>query len=167
MFVGSLLPFLFTGRYGIASRNIYIALPGLLMVGAVALNTLANRPAFKKRGPIALAPIVGGFVALSLTADTGMQALYAQSWTLHRNIIEVVKANAELIRASKRVEVTGIPVVPYRAISMLDYDWAFPCLVRWVTGSEEVRAWNNLMSIDKRPLGSEVVTRIRLTTVNQ
>jgi hypothetical protein len=62
--------------------------------------------------------------------------------------------DAELIRASKAVEVLGIPPVPYKEISQLGDGWPFPCLVRWVVDDSEVQAWNNLMWSEKPQLAS-------------
>lgn len=105
---------------------------------------------------------MGGLVALSLAANVGMQALFARSWELHRAIIQELQRDAEAIRVAGAVEVTGIPISPYRGISMLDYGWAFPCLARWVVGSNDVKAWNNLMPTDRRLVASNRAHRIHI-----
>lgn len=56
-FTGSLLPFLVTGRYGIAVRNMYVALPGLLVVCAVGLDLLTTRASLRRWAPIALGSV--------------------------------------------------------------------------------------------------------------
>jgi hypothetical protein len=58
------------------------------------------------------------------------------------------------------LEVTGIPAMPYKAISQIDNTWAFPCLVRWVVKDNEVQAWNNLMLPEGRPNGFPNIHRI-------
>jgi hypothetical protein len=152
VFVGALAPFVFTGKYGFATRNMYVALPGLLLVGAGLLDLIAARPAATKVLRWALAPVVAAFVAVSLIINIGAQALFSQSWQLHRDVIGALEANAMAIRQVGAVEVIGIPSVPYAGISMLNTGWAFPCLVRWVVG-DEVKSWNNLMRPEERAAG--------------
>jgi len=76
-------------------------------------------------------------------------------------VIHAIKADAEAIRQSKAVEITGIPFVPYEGTSMLSTAWAFPCLVHWVVG-DEVKGWNNLMPFDQRPSGLQNSHRVHL-----
>jgi hypothetical protein len=130
----------------------YVALPGLLLVGAGLLDLIAARPAATKVLRWALAPVVAAFVAVSLIINIGAQALFSQSWQLHRDVIGALEANAMAIRQVGAVEVIGIPSVPYAGISMLNTGWAFPCLVRWVVG-DEVKSWNNLMRPEERAAG--------------
>lgn len=153
IFCAALLPFLFTGKYGFASRNIYVALPGLLIAVAVVLDLIARWLASRKVFRFVLAPIVAVCVAISLAIDLGAQGIFAQSWWFHRQLIGTIEADAGAIRSAGALEVTGIPANPYRSISQIDNAWAFPCLVRWVVKDSEVRAWNNLMSSENRPYG--------------
>jgi hypothetical protein len=145
VFAASLLPFAVTGKYGIAVRNMYVALPGLLIVCAAALDLLARRVTWGRVMRLALVPAIAAFVAASLVINVGIQAEFAQSWRLHRDLIRAVNADAAPIREAGSVQVTGIPAAPYASTSMLGNAWAFPCLVRWVLGDGEVSAWNNLM----------------------
>jgi hypothetical protein len=164
VFVGALLPFLFTGRYGFASRNMYVALPGLLVVGAGVLDLLCSRASWRKVLRWVLAPAVAAFLTVSLTINIGAQALFAQSWQLHRHVVHALQTDAATIRQVGAVEVTGIPLVPYQGISMLSTGWAFPCLVRWVIG-DGVRGWNNLMRLEDRPPGVSKWHRIRVQSL--
>jgi hypothetical protein len=150
IFLAALAPFLVTGRYGFASRNMYVALPGLLIMVASTLDLIATSKAMRGLLRFPLAAMVALFVATSLTIDIAAQALFAQSWRFHRGVIHTIDANAESIRAAGALEMTGIPIMPYKAISQIDNGWAFPCLVRWVVGDAEVRAWNNLMPTKAR-----------------
>jgi hypothetical protein len=162
VFIAALLPFLVTGKYGIASRNMYIALPGLLIVGATTLDLLSGLRGWKSVSRVLLAPGFAVFMAMSLAIDFGEQYKFALSWRLHQDLIREVQDDTELIRASKAVEVLGIPAVPYKAISQLGDGWPFPCLVRWVVDDSEVRAWNNLMLSEKPWLFSPDNHRIYL-----
>ena len=144
--LASVSPFLVTGRYGFASRNMFVALPGIVTMVATALDLMASRAARRRMLRFAITPVVAAFMATSLVIDSGAQALFARSWRFHRNVIETIKADAESVRAAGALLMTGIPARPYKAIAQIDSDWAFPCLVRWVVGASEVRAWNNLMS---------------------
>ena len=153
IFTAALLPFLFTGKYGFASRNMYVALPGLLITGAVMLDLLSKSKALRRRLRFILAPVVAVFVATSLAIDIGAQVIFAVSWRFHQGVILAIEANAKSIRSAGALEMTGIPPVPYKAISQMDNGWAFPCLVRWVVGDSEVQAWNNLMWSEERPYG--------------
>lgn len=153
IFFAALAPFLFTGRYGFASRNMYVALPGLLIMIAAALDWISTSPPLRKILRLALAPLVATFVAVSLIIDLGAQTLFARSWQFHQGVIHQIEANAETLRAAGALEMTGIPAMPYKAISQIDNAWAFPCLVRWVVKDDKVRAWNNLMSPENRPYG--------------
>jgi hypothetical protein len=161
VFSAALLPFTFTGKYGFAIRNMYVALPGLLIAGAAVLDLLSKLHIWRTVLRFTLAPVVATFLAMSLTIDIGAQATFAQSWQLHQEVIHAIKADAEAIRQSKAVEVTGIPPVPYEGTSMLSTAWAFPCLVHWVVG-DEVKSWNNLMPFDQRPLGLQNSHRVHL-----
>jgi hypothetical protein len=153
VFCAALFPFLFTGKYGFASRNIYVALPGLLIVVAVTLDLLAGWMASHRMLRFTLAPIVAACVAMSLAIDIGAQGIFAQSWWFHKQLIRTIEADAEDIRSAGALEVTGIPAMPYRSISQINNAWAFPCLVRWVVKDNKVRAWNNLMSPENRTYG--------------
>jgi hypothetical protein len=161
VFSAALLPFFFTGKYGFALRNMYVALPGLLIVGAAVLDLLSKLNIWRTVLRFTLAPVVATFLAMSLTIDIGAQATFAQSWKLHQEVIHAIKADAKAIRQSKAVEVTGIPPVPYEGTSQLNTGWAFPCLARWVVG-DEVKGWNNLMRFDQRPSGLQNSHRIHL-----
>jgi len=161
VFSAALLPFAFTGKYGIATRNMYVALPGLLIVGAAVLDFLSELKVWRTAIRFILAPAVAAFIAMSLAINIGAQALFAQSWQLHQVVIHAIKTDAEAIRQSKAVEVTGIPPVPYEAISQLSTAWAFPCLVRWVVGENDVKGWNNLMRNEDRPSALQNSHRIR------
>ncbi len=153
IFCASLLPFLFTGKYGYASRNIYVALPGLLIAASATLDLLAKGLAFRRVFRFILAPVVAVCVAISLAIDIGAQGIFAQSWSFHRQLIGSIEADTEAIRSTGALEVTGIPEMPYSAISQIDNAWAFPCLVRWVVKDSKVRAWNNLMWSEGQPYG--------------
>jgi hypothetical protein len=153
IFCAALLPFLFTGKYGVASRNLYVALPGLLIAVSAVLDLLAIWLAMHRVFRFVLAPIVAACVAISLAIDIGAQGIFAQSWWFHRQLTGTIEADAEAIRSAGALEVTGIPAMPYRAISQIDNAWAFPCLVRWVVRDNEVQAWNNLMGSEDRPNG--------------
>ena len=163
VFSAALLPFLFTGKYEFAIRNMYVALPGLLIAGAAVLDLLSGILIWRTVLRFTLAPVVATYLAMSLTIDIGAQAAFAQSWQLHQNVIHAIETDAEAIRQSKAVEVTGIPPVPYEGTSMLGTAWAFPCLVRWILG-DEVKGWNNLMPFDKRPSGLQNSHRVHLRT---
>lgn len=164
VFSAALLPFVFTGKYGLSSRNIYVAMPGLLIVGAALLDLLAASNTWRTAFRALLAPAIATFVAMSLVIDIGAQSLFAQSWRLHQDVTRAILADAEAIRALKVVEVTGIPPIPYKAISQIDNSWAFPCLVRWVLDDKdkEVQGWNNLMRFEDRPSGIQSIHRVRL-----
>jgi hypothetical protein len=101
-------------------------------------------------------------VATCLTIDIGAQAVFARSWRFHQGVIHAVETDAASIRAAGALEMTGIPAMPYKAISQIDNSWAFPCLVRWVLGDNEVRAWNNLMRSADRLDASTRIHRIVL-----
>lgn len=150
VFSAALLPFLFTGKYGLASRNMYVALPGLVVAVAAALDLLAASKVLHGTLRFLLVPVVAAFVAVSLVIDIGAQAMFAESWRFHQDVMHAIKADAEAIRAAGAVEMTGIPRIPYQSISQIDNAWAFPCLVRWVVGNGDVHAWNNLMRPDDR-----------------
>lgn len=151
LFCAALLPFLFTGKYGFASRNLYVALPGLMIAVAAVLDFLASDPALRRVFRFTLAPIVAVCVAASLAIDIGAQGIFAKSWSFHRGLIGAIEAEAESIRTVGALEVTGIPTIPYKSISQIDNTWAFPCLVRWVIQDNKVQARNNLMGSENRP----------------
>lgn len=153
IFCAALLPFLFTGKYGFASRNLYVALPGPLIAVSAMLDLLTKGLALRRVFRFILAPIAAVCVAVSLTIDIGAQGIFAQSWWFHRELIVAIKDDADAIRSVGALEVTGIPAMPYKAISQIDNAWAFPCLVRWVVKDNKVQAWNNLMLPEDRPNG--------------
>jgi len=151
IFCASLAPFLFTGRYGFATRNMYVALPGLLIMGAATLDLMSTPTALRKILRLSLAPVVAVFAVTSLTVDIGAQALFARSWRFHQDVIHQIEADTAAIGAAGALEMTGIPAMPYKAISQIDNAWAFPCLVHWVVGDSNVQAWNNLMWSEDKP----------------
>lgn len=152
VFGAALLPFLFTGKYGAASRNIYVALPGLAIIVAAALDLFAKTLARHQPARFTLAAMVAVCVAVSLAIDIGAQGAFARSWRFHRELIRAIEAEAEAIRAAGALEVTGIPARPYKAIAQIDTPWAFPCLVHWVVSDGKVQARNNLMGPEPRSL---------------
>lgn len=160
IFCAALLPFLFTGRYGVASRNLHVALPGLLIAASAMLDLVARRCAFHRAFRLILAPLVAVCLAISVAIDIGAQGIFAQSWWFHRQLIGTIEADAESIRSSGALDVTGIPERPYSAIAQLDNAWAFPCLVRWVVRDHTVHAWNNLMRPENRRDGASDSHRI-------
>jgi len=162
VFSAALLPFAFTESYGIAVRNVYVALPGLVIAGAAVLDLLSGHPVLRTVLRLTLAPFVAAFVVMSLILDIGAQALFASSWQLHREVIQTIRMDADAIRQSRAVEISGIPPIPYKAISQLGTAWAFPCLVRWTVGENDVRGWNNLMKFEDRPSGLQSSHRIHL-----
>lgn len=151
LFCAALLPFLFTGKYGFASRNLYVALPGLMIAVAAVLDLLASSSALCRIFRFILPPVVAVCVAASLAIDIGAQGIFAKSWSFHRGLIGAIEAEAESIRSAGALEVTGIPAMPYKSISQIDNTWAFPCLVRWVVQDSKVQARNNLMGSENRP----------------
>lgn len=162
VFSAALLPFAFTESYGIAIRNVYVALPGLVIAGAAVLDLLSGHLVLRTVLRLILAPFVAAFVIMSLILNIGAQALFASSWQLHLDVIETIRMDADAIRQSRAVEITGIPPVPYKAISQLGTAWAFPCLVRWTVGENDVTGWNNLMKFEDRPSGLQSSHRIHL-----
>lgn len=157
VFVAALLPFALTGKYGFDSRNVYVALPGLVLVVAVLLDWLDKVWSGRCLPRYVLATLVAGFVALSLTIDIGMQSVFARAWLFHKEMVFVINEDADAIRTAGGVEITDIPENPYKAIAQMDNGWAFPCLVRWTLRDNNLKAWNNLMSNEDRariPAGS-------------
>lgn len=161
VFAAALLPFLFTGKYGVSLRNLHVALPGLAVAGAAALDLIARHPRGRSALRLALPPAVALFVATSLTIDLGAQRSFAQSWRLHRNVIGLLQTHADAIRDARAVEIVGIPTNPYQGSSQLNSAWAFPCLTRWVVG-DDVKGWNNLMHSGTRAEGFERSVRLRV-----
>jgi hypothetical protein len=150
-FAAALLPFAFTGAYGFSRRNLYPALPGVLVAGAVALDGIARSNIARRILRFLLPPLVTAGVAVSVVMDIGSQTIMASSWSFHRQLIERIESDADAVRSAGALVVTDIPANPYRAIAMIDNSWAFPCLVRWIVDDEQVRAWNNLMGAQHRP----------------
>lgn len=161
VFCAALLPFMFTGRYGFDTRNLYAALPGLVTVGAVVLDALRASNAWRRGLRSLLGLAVAAYVAISLTINIEMQSVLARGWQFHQDVMRMIEVDAEAICAAKALELTGIPMQPYRAISQMGNGWAFPCLVGWVTGDDEVQAWNNLMRPEDRPQGMRTTHRIQ------
>lgn len=151
IFLSAMTPFLFTGTYGFGRRNLYAALPGLLIAGSAALDLIARRPASRRALRCFLAPAAAAFVAVSLVMDIGAQTVLARSWSFHSQLIVAIETDADAIRRAGTVQMAGIPSNPYKAIAQIDNAWAFPCLVRWVVADGEVKAWNNLMRPEGRP----------------
>ena len=147
----AVLPFAFTGGYGVGRRNTYVMLPGLLVAGAAALDALQlrMRPALQRLTRYIMAPMVAAAVAVSIVIGIGAQAMLAQSWAFHRLLIGTVESHAYAIRSTGGLELTVTSQRPYGAISQMHY-WAFPCLVRWVTDDAGVRAWISITPPDKR-----------------
>jgi hypothetical protein len=161
----AVLPFAFTGGYGVGRRNAYVMLPGLLVAGAAALDVLykRTRPAWRKAARYLLAPMVAAVVAASIVTGIGAQAMLAQSWAFHRGLIGAIELHADAIRSTGGLELTVASQRPYGAISQM-HPWVFPCLVRWATGDSGVRSWISVTPPDKRshtPPGSH---RIELET---
>lgn len=147
----ALLPFAFTGAYGFSRRNLYPALPGLLVAGAAAMDFALRSIAVHKGTRLLLPPLVTAGVAISVVTGIGSQTMMATSWAFHRQLIRLIESDAAAARGAGALVVTGIPATPYGSIAMVDNSWAFPCLVRWIVGDDQVRGWNNLMSAQQRP----------------
>jgi hypothetical protein len=150
-FAAALLPFAITGAYGFSMRNLYPALPGLLIAGAAVVNVMCKSIALRRTLRLLLPPVVTAGVAISLVMDLGTQAVLAHSWSFHRQLILLIEADATAVRNAGALVVTGIPPQPYKAIAQIHTSWAFPCLVRWVVDDDQVKAWNNLMAGQHRP----------------
>lgn len=150
VFLAALAPFLFTGKYGVSLRNLYLALPGLLTAGSAVLTPIADSTLGRQVLRLVLVPAVAIGMVLCLVADIGAQGVFAHSWSFHRQLIQSIQADADIIRAAGSVRVTGIPPRPYKAIAQIDSSWAFPCLVRWTVADSQVTAWNNLMAPNPR-----------------
>jgi hypothetical protein len=151
VFAAALAPFAFTGAYGFSMRNLYPALPGLLIAGAAVVGWISEMTLLRKALRLLLPPLVSVVVAISLVMDIGTQAVMAQSWSFHRQLIQQIEADAATVRGAGSLVVTGIPMRPYKAIAQIHTSWAFPCLVRWVVLDGRVTAWNNLMASQHRP----------------
>jgi hypothetical protein len=147
----ALLPFAFTGAYGFGRRNIYPALPGLLVAGAAAVDGMARSSGMRRLLRLLLPPMVAGVVATGVVMGIGSQAMMAASWSFHKQLIRLIEPEVAAVRRAGALVVTDLPANPYRAIAMIDNSWAFPCLVRWIADDEQVRAWNNLMTPQRRP----------------
>jgi hypothetical protein len=147
----AVLPFAFTGGYGVGRRNAYVMLPGLLVAGAAVLDALyvRTKPAWRKAARYVLAPMVAVAVAVSIVIGVGAQAMLAQSWAFYRALIGTIEPHADAIRSTGGLELTVTSQRPYGAISQM-HPWVFPCLVRWVTGDASVRSWISVTPPDKR-----------------
>lgn len=151
VFAAALAPFATTGAYGFSMRNLYPALPGLLIAGAALAGWVSEITFLRRTMRLLLAPLVLATVAISLVMDIGTQAVLARSWSFHRQLILQIEADAAAVRDAGSLVVTGIPLRPYKAIAQIHTSWAFPCLVRWVVHDDRVTAWNNLMASQHRP----------------
>jgi hypothetical protein len=160
IFLAAMAPFLFTGTYGFGRRNLYAALPGLVVAGSAALDLLARPPALRLALRCVLALVAAAFVTISLVTNIGAQSVLARAWSFHLELIAAVEAESDAIRKAGAVQLSGIPSNPYKAIAQIDNAWAFPCLVRWVVSDGEVKAWNNLMRAEDRQSASQGAHRI-------
>ena len=145
IFLAAMTPFLFTGMYGFGRRNLYAALPGLVIAASAGLDLMARLPSLHRMLRWVLPPVAAAFVAISLVIDIGAQSIFARSWSFHKDLISAIEKEADAIRKAGAVNLTGIPQNPFKAIAQIDNAWSFPCLVRWVVANGEVQAWNNLM----------------------
>lgn len=151
VFAAALLPFTVTGAYGFSMRNLYPALPGLLIAGAAVLGAMSGSITLRRMLRFLLPLLVTAGVAISLVMDIGTQAVLASGWSFHRQLIALIGADAAAVRSTGALVVSGIPPQPYRSIAQIHTPWAFPCLVRWVVDDTQVKAWNNLMGGQHRP----------------
>jgi hypothetical protein len=143
-----LVPFLFTGRYGMRPRSLYLPMLGLAVLGAVALSQMAQwlqaRPALCRAMRWSLALSVAGFVAVSLTTNIGAQRFNFESAELHAGVMRAMVRDREAILQAGAVAVEGLPPPPYDEIAHMDTGWDFACLADWMFGAGRVVAWNNL-----------------------
>ncbi len=146
--IAPLIPFLFTGRYGMRPRNLYLPMVGLAVLGAVALSQAAHwmqsRPAFLRAARWALALFVAGFVAVSLTTNIGAQRFNFEGAELHAGVMKAMLRDREAILQAGAVAVEGLPPPPYDEIAHMDTGWDFACLADWMFGADRVVAWTNL-----------------------
>lgn len=145
VFVASLLPFLITGGHHFRPRVMYLPLLGLAVAGAAAIQMAAGKLQWEGflRWPIAV--VTACFLSLSVVIDLGAQRLFAESWVLHRQVIEALVAEEKQILESGSVFVDGLYPCAYDEIAQLDTDWGFPCLVAWIFGDQRLRGQTNLM----------------------
>lgn len=153
----ALAPFVFTGRYGMHPRVLYIPLMGISVTGAVFLDKFfPERKWTSVFTKFVVTILCGLFIGLSIITNLGAQKFFADSWDMHKNVMTSLIRDKQLIKEKRYIEIEGIPPAPLDEIHHLDTSWGFPCMVRWLLNDQTVSGWTNQMPLEERRDGQPI-----------